>query len=54
MRAPALNPVHVDPADDEVITAADIEAWVRVERALTVRRMACRTARAAVGRMTKG
>ncbi|QGP79982.1 hypothetical protein [Sphingobium sp. CAP-1] len=32
-------------AADEVITPADIEAWARVERALSARREACRKRR---------
>lgn len=39
----SLRRLHaINSADDEIITAADIEAWAKVERALSGKRDACR------------
>ncbi|WP_176400336.1 hypothetical protein [Sphingobium sp. Z007] len=43
MSAPIHFPVRF--VDQDVITAADIEAWVKVERALSGKGAVCRTSR---------
>jgi hypothetical protein len=40
--------------DEACITAADIEAWAKVERALSGKREACRKLRIITGRMANG
>ncbi len=42
MRNAVLPPIPVRPMEDGMITAADIEIWARVERALAGKTMAWR------------
>ncbi|SEJ76861.1 hypothetical protein SAMN05518849_11366 [Sphingobium sp. AP50] len=54
MRAPTVHPLHIRSTDEECITAADIEAWAKVERALSGKREACRKLRVITGRIANG
>ncbi|MGW8204423.1 hypothetical protein ACWGM0_17990 [Sphingomonas bisphenolicum] len=45
MRIPIPIPFPVRFSDEETITAADIEAWAKVERALAGKRDACQKLR---------
>ncbi len=54
MRAPIIQPLHIRSTDEDCITAADIEAWAKVERALSGKREACRKLRIVTGRMANG
>lgn len=45
MRMPIPIPFPVRFSDEETITAADIEAWAKVERALAGKRDACQKLR---------
>ena len=48
MRNTAISSIRRRPQAADAITAADIEAWVRVERALSGRDEACRRLAAAL------
>lgn len=39
---PVLTSFPIRSFDDETITAADVVAWAKVERALSAKREACR------------